>query len=59
MTDLERELVAALQEAIDFIDGPDAPAVAMIIQDSLVPRAYVALAGILESARAVLAKAEG
>lgn len=53
------EMLAALREAVGFIDSADAPAVGAIVQDSLVPSAYVALANILESARAAIAQAEG
>lgn len=53
------DLFEACQQAIDYIDGPYAPAIGMIVQDNLVANAYVALSQVLESARAATSKATG
>lgn len=55
--DIADDIRDALRDALDFIDAPDAPAVGDVVQDSLVSRAYVNLATLLDSHRAAITKA--
>ncbi len=58
MTTPTTRLRKAAQAAIDFIDDGDSPSVGDIVQNSLVPRAYVHLAGLLDRVRDALDEAE-